>query len=118
MHRPARSSLIAILKALALCALHAGHAEASSGVAWRSIGPGQFGAMFGVAISPHDSNVVVAGVDLGNAFMTRDGGKSWRILGRDGDDPFGAPGYRGCWGACFDPRRPERIWIGSSHGPK
>src|SRR5512147_317103 len=72
--------------------------------------------MFGVALSPHDSMVSVAGVDMGNAFMTRDGGKSWRILGRNGGDPFGAPGYRGCWGACFDPRRPERIWIGSSHG--
>ncbi len=85
-------------------------------VAWRSIGPGQFGAMFGVAISPHDSRVIVAGVDMGNAFMTRDGGQTWRILGRSGGKPFANPGYRGTWGVCFDPKRPERIWIGSEHG--
>ena len=85
-------------------------------VAWRSIGPGQFGAMFGVAISPHDSEVIVAGVDMGNAFMTRDGGKTWAILGRCGGKPFANPGYRGTWGVHFDPKRPERIWIGSTHG--
>jgi len=83
---------------------------------WRSIGPGQFGAMFGLGISPHDSNVIVAGVDMGNAFMTRDWGKSWKILGRNGGEPFANPGYRGVWGVHFDPKRPERIWIGSTHG--
>jgi hypothetical protein len=40
--------------------------------------------MFGVAISPHDSRVIVAGGDMGNAFLTRDGGKTWKILGRNG----------------------------------
>ena len=88
----------------------------SAGVAWRSIGPGQFGAMFGVAISPHDSDVIAAGTDMGNAFMTRDGGQTWKILGRSGGSPFANPGYRGVWGVHFDPILPERIWIGSEHG--
>ena len=112
--RPAATVL-----AMAACALVcAGEAQLvrPGKVAWRSIGPGQFGAMFGVAISPHDSNVIVAGVDMGNAFMTRDRGKSWTILGRSGGEPFANPGYRGTWGVHFDPKRPDRIWIGSTHG--
>lgn len=85
-------------------------------VEWRSIGPGQFGAMFGVAFSPHDSNMIVAGGDMGNAFLTRDAGSNWEILGRSGPSLFGNPGYRGMWGVHFDPKRPERFWIGSTHG--
>ncbi|MFH1738200.1 MAG: hypothetical protein ABIH23_04275 [bacterium] len=90
--------------------------QETGSVSWRSIGPGQFGAMFGVAISPHDSQVIVSGTDMGNAFMTRDGGKSWKILGCSGGQPFANPGYRGVWGVRFDPQRPELIWIGSEHG--
>jgi hypothetical protein len=30
-------------------------------VAWRAIGPGQFGAMFGIGMSPHDSKIIVPG---------------------------------------------------------
>ncbi|HEY5913644.1 MAG TPA: hypothetical protein VJA21_23905 [Verrucomicrobiae bacterium] len=85
-------------------------------VAWRAIGPGQFGAMFGIGISPHDSKIIVAGGDMGLAFMTRDGGQHWEMLGRSGAKEFANPGYRGVWAVCFDPRRPERIFIGSTHG--
>ena len=85
-------------------------------IAWRSIGPGEFGAMFGMAISPHDPKVIVAGLDMGNAFMTRDGGKSWKIIGRNGGKAAANPAYRGVWGVCFDPKRPGRIFIGSTHG--
>jgi len=107
----------AAILTLAMCAVSpAADAPASVDVTWRSIGPGQFGAMFGVGISPHDSNVIVAGVDMGNAFITRDRGKSWKILGRSGGEPFANPGYRGTWGVHFDPKRPDRIWIGSEHG--
>jgi hypothetical protein len=56
-------------------------------VTWRSIGPGEFGAMFGVAISPLDPQVIVAGLDMGNAFLTRDGGESWKIIGGNGGEP-------------------------------
>jgi len=85
-------------------------------VAWRAIGPGEFGAMFGVGISPHDSKVIVAGGDMGFAFMTRDGGQHWRMLGRSGGDPFANPGYRGVWAVHFDPLGRERVFIGSTHG--
>ena len=57
------------------------HSTPARPVAWRSIGPGQFGGMFGVGISPHDSKVIVAGVDMGHAFMTRDGGKTFERVG-------------------------------------
>ena len=94
----------------------AGRSDSSAHVTWKSIGPGEFGAMFGVAISPHDPRVIVAGLDMGNAFITHDGGKSWKIIGRDGGEPFANPAYRGTWGVCFDPVRPARIFIGSTHG--
>ncbi|MCM8818534.1 MAG: hypothetical protein NC915_03535 [Candidatus Omnitrophica bacterium] len=87
-----------------------------SEVLWRSIGPGLFGAMFGVGISPHNPKIIVAGVDMGNAFMTEDGGKSWKIIGRNGGEIFGNPGYRGVWCVSFDPKRENIIYIGSEHG--
>ncbi|MCM8773108.1 MAG: hypothetical protein NC922_08720 [Candidatus Omnitrophica bacterium] len=89
-----------------------------SEVLWRSIGPGLFGAMFGVGISPHNPNIIVAGVDMGNVFMTEDGGKSWQIIGKNEnkDGGFGNPGYRGVWSVCFDPKRENIIYIGSEHG--
>ncbi|MCA1595115.1 MAG: hypothetical protein LC772_01625 [Chloroflexi bacterium] len=102
--------------AVLLLPLPAFAAGSAGKVTWRSIGPGEFGAMFGVAISPHNPQIIVAGLDMGNAFMTRDGGKSWRILGRNGGRPFANPAYRGVWGVCFDPVRPNRIFIGSEHG--
>lgn len=111
------SRIIAILGGAAVV-VAAGPTSAQN-VTWRSIGGGEFGAMFGIAISPHDSNVIVGGVDMGNAFMTRDGGKSWRIVGCNVDSATGQhanPGYRGVWSACFDPVRPERVFIGSTHG--
>ncbi|MBN1676133.1 MAG: sigma-70 family RNA polymerase sigma factor [Kiritimatiellae bacterium] len=93
---------------------------------WRSIGPGHFGAMFGPGISPHDSKTIVAGVDMGHAFMTRDGGTTWKILGRNAglpaeasaqaQTPFANPAYRGMVCCGFDPKRPERIFVGGTHG--
>jgi photosystem II stability/assembly factor-like uncharacterized protein len=72
--------------------------------------------MFGIGISLHDSRVIAAGGDMGAVFMTRDGGKHWRMLGRSGGEPFANPGYRGVWAVHFDPHRPERMFIGSTHG--
>ena len=100
----------------AFCHIARGQAAQRGKVAWRSIVPGHFGAMFGPAISPHDSKVIIVGTDVGSAFMTRNGGKTWKILGRSGGKPFANPGYRGMWGVHFDPKRADRIWIGSTHG--
>jgi photosystem II stability/assembly factor-like uncharacterized protein len=48
--------------------------------AWRVIGPGGGGTMRRPAISPHDPNVVVLGCDMTGAYLTVDGGASWRMF--------------------------------------
>jgi photosystem II stability/assembly factor-like uncharacterized protein len=53
---------------------------------------------------------------MGNAFITRDGGEHWTILGRSDGIPFANPGYRGVWAVHFDAIRQGYIWIGSTHG--
>jgi len=62
-----RPLVVAALVALPAAWALASYPGAAGTVAWRSIGPGEFGAMFGVAISPHDPKVIIAGVDMGNA---------------------------------------------------
>ncbi len=48
--------------------------------AWRVIGPGGGGTMIHPAISPHDSGLAVEGCDMTGAYITRDGGKAWRMF--------------------------------------
>ncbi len=48
--------------------------------AWRVIGPGGGGTMRRPAISPHDPRVVVLGCDMTGAYLTGDGGASWRMF--------------------------------------
>jgi len=83
---------------------------------WDSIGPGVYGALWGVAFHPTDPNTMMAGLDMGLAFLTHDGGKSWSAVGEMGKTPMGQPAYRGGWGIAFDPKRPQIIWIASEHG--
>lgn len=109
-----RAASLILLAGLHACCL--ARAGVSGDVTWRSIGPAEFGSMFGVAIAPHNPKMIVAGLDMGNAFLTRDGGKSWKTLGRNGGETPANPAYRGVWGVCFDPKRPGRIFIGSTHG--
>ena len=83
---------------------------------WREIGPGEGGWMYGVTISPEDSKTVIAGLDMGNGFITRDGGTRWSVLGQSGAIPLGQPGYRGFNCAAFDPQSSKTVWVGSTHG--
>ena len=53
---------------------------APSDPAWRIIGPGGGGAMFYPTISPHDPRTVLVGCDMTGAYLTRDGGQTWRII--------------------------------------
>ena len=48
--------------------------------AWRVIGPGGGGTMRRPAISPHDPKTVVLGCDMTGAYVTGDGGASWRMI--------------------------------------
>src|SRR5205814_450554 len=47
---------------------------------FRVIGPGGGGAMFHPTISPHDVNTVLVNCDLTGAYISHDGGKSWRMF--------------------------------------
>jgi photosystem II stability/assembly factor-like uncharacterized protein len=48
--------------------------------AWRVLGPGGGGAQFYPAVSPHDSNLVLVACDMTGAYISEDGGKSWRMF--------------------------------------
>ncbi len=47
---------------------------------FRVLGPGGGGAMFNPTISPHDPNTVLVSCDMTGAYITRDGGQSWRMF--------------------------------------
>ena len=47
---------------------------------WEIIGPGGGGTMTHPTISPHDPNVVLVGCDMTGAYITYDGGESWRMF--------------------------------------
>lgn len=44
------------------------------------LGPGGGGAMFHPTISPHDPNTVLVACDMTGAYITHDGGQSWRMF--------------------------------------
>ena len=47
---------------------------------WRIIGPGGGGSLFHPTVSPHDSRTVLVACDMTGAYLTRDGGATWRIF--------------------------------------
>ncbi len=67
---------------------------------FRVIGPGGGGAMFHPTISPHDSNTVLVACDMTGAYITHDGGQTWRMFNLRGVVDFFA----------FDPRDPKTIY--------
>jgi len=71
--------------------------------AWRVIGPGGGGTMRRPAISPHDPKLVVLGCDMTGAYITGDGGASWRMVN------FGSVPTA----FAFDPRRPAIVYAGA-----
>jgi photosystem II stability/assembly factor-like uncharacterized protein len=72
--------------------------------AWRIIGPGGGGTTRRPAISPHDPKVVVLGCDMTGAYITSDGGASWRMFNL-GSVPTAF---------AFDPSRPQTIYAGAA----
>jgi photosystem II stability/assembly factor-like uncharacterized protein len=68
--------------------------------AWRIVGPGGGGTMRRPAVSPHDPRVVVEGCDMTGAYITQDGGESWRMFS------LGAPPAA----FAFDPKDPRVIY--------
>jgi photosystem II stability/assembly factor-like uncharacterized protein len=48
--------------------------------AWRILGPGGGGAQFYPAISPQDPKLVLVACDMTGAYLSEDGGNSWRMF--------------------------------------
>ncbi|MFI4943093.1 MAG: WD40/YVTN/BNR-like repeat-containing protein, partial [Burkholderiales bacterium] len=70
---------------------------------WRIIGPGGGGTTRRPAISPHDPKVVMLGCDMTGAYLTTDGGASWRMFSL-GSVPTAF---------AFDPKSPATLYAGA-----
>src|SRR5438045_4922987 len=46
---------------------------------WEVIGPGGGGGIFLPTISPHDANLLLVSCDMTGAYISHDGGRSWRM---------------------------------------
>src|SRR5579871_749711 len=90
-----------LLLSLTLALLSAG--GVSSSLRWKIVGPGGGGSMFHPAISPHNPNLAVLNCDMTGAYITTDGGTSWREFN-----------LRTTLGAfAFDPKRANILYAGS-----
>jgi hypothetical protein len=72
--------------------------------AWRVLGPGGGGATLHPTISPHDPKLAVEACDMTGAYITRDGGESWRMFNLG----TAATAF------AFDPKAPATIYAGAS----
>jgi len=91
----------------------------AAAVQWKLIGPGTRGTMRGPAFHPTNPRIFSIGIDMGLHFITRDGGITWEIFGNHVTSKTkygGYPGYRGAHATVFDPKNPEIIWAGGTHG--
>src|ERR1700761_1356072 len=71
---------------------------------FKIVGPGGGGAMFRPVVSPHDPNTVLVACDMTGAYITHDGGKSWRMFNLRGVAEF----------FVFDPRNKNVIYVMST----
>lgn len=65
------------------------------------LGPGGGGAMFHPTVSPHEENTVLVSCDMTGAYITHDGGRSWRMFNLRGTVRF----------FVFDPVRPRTLYV-------
>lgn len=68
--------------------------------AWKVLGPGGGGAQFRPTVSPHDSDRVIVSCDMTGAYLSNDGGDSWRMFNLRGVVSF----------VVFDPVKPDVIY--------
>lgn len=47
---------------------------------WRILGPGGGGAQYYPSVSPHDPSLLFVACDMGGAYVSNDGGNSWRMF--------------------------------------
>src|SRR5207245_10817414 len=67
---------------------------------FKVLGPGGGGAMFNPTVSPHDPNTVLVSCDMTGAYITHDGGQSWRMFNLRGVVRF----------FVFDPQDPKTMY--------
>jgi hypothetical protein len=102
--KPAPTLVIALIAAASLAAPgDLGPTRNARLDQWRVIGPGGGGTMRRPAISPHDAKVVLLGCDMTGAYLTSDGGASWRMIN------FGAVPTA----FAFDPKQPAVVYAGA-----
>src|SRR6185437_5752349 len=97
-------TLLGILPVLLATAFAKAPGPAPRFDAWRIIGPGGGGTMIAPTISPHDANLVVEHCDMTGAYITHDGGLSWRMFNlRSVVNTF-----------AFDPKNANVIYAGNA----
>src|SRR5437762_9945676 len=74
---------------------------------WEVIGPGGGGGIFLPTISPHDANLLLVSCDMTGAYISHDGGRSWRMFNLGGPMAF----------FVFDPVDPKVIYAKTAAGP-
>src|ERR1035438_8445902 len=100
---------------------------------WHILGPGGGGSLYHPTVSPHDKRTALAACDMTGAYITHDGGATWRIfnLGEPVQffvfDPTNArviyakalgvfrSGDAGQTWARFFPREVQKITMGDDH---
>jgi photosystem II stability/assembly factor-like uncharacterized protein len=63
---------------IAVCLLFPAFAGAPRNDAWKVIGPGGGGSIYAPAVSPHNTKDMLAYCDMTGAYISHDGGDSWR----------------------------------------
>ena len=83
VHRTRRGSLsVLIVFCLAACSATSDEVVEPhpKGTDWEAIGPGGGGSTFIPTFDPSDPETVLIRCDMSGAYLTRDGGQSWKLL--------------------------------------
>ncbi|MGD0522817.1 MAG: hypothetical protein ABSA48_16285 [Terracidiphilus sp.] len=85
---------------IALCMVSQSAGQTVRASEFHIVGPGGGGAMFHPTVDPRDTNEVLVACDMTGAYISHDGGRSWRMFNLRGTVRFFA----------FDPLRPHVIY--------
>lgn len=95
---------------LTACAFVLSISAAMAGEAWQPAGLGGSGGMFSLAVSPLDPRLMMVNCDMSGAYMSRDGGRTWKMI----HHKMLAANTRCC--PVFHPTMADRIYAVSGWG--